>query len=85
MVLHVGNGLSTSPFLTHVLCTDCRLAMYGKTLHTPALEITGAERSLMPPAVPVKRRNAKRVVPSTEFTITHSKAHDVVHTAGESM
>ncbi|MCI4378982.1 hypothetical protein PGIGA_G00222570 [Pangasianodon gigas] len=68
---------------------DCRLAMYGRTLHTPVLafvkELTGAERALMPPPVTVKRAKAKRVNHSAELTYAHIKAPVVLNTVGDSV
>ncbi|XP_047678152.1 leucine-rich repeat-containing protein 49 isoform X3 [Tachysurus fulvidraco] len=64
---------------------DCKLAMYGKTLHTPVLafmnEFTRAEHALMPPPVPVKKGKAKRVNPSALCTNAHSKALSVLNKA----
>ncbi|KAK2847843.1 hypothetical protein Q7C36_009525 [Tachysurus vachellii] len=66
---------------------DCKLAMYGKTLHTPVLafmnEFTRAEHALMPPPVPVKKGKAKRVNPSALCTNAHSKALSVLNKAGD--
>lgn len=73
--------ISTLPFITLVLCADCRLDTYSRALHTP--EFKSEERVPMPPPVTVKKGKAKRVNHSPELTYTHSKAHVVLNTVGE--
>lgn len=77
---------STLPFVTCILCADCRLARYGRTLHTTVLafekESKGTERALMPLPATVKKGKAKQVNHRAELTYTHSKAPVVLNTVG---
>ncbi|KAM9481659.1 leucine-rich repeat-containing protein 49 isoform 2-T2 [Clarias gariepinus] len=70
-----------------LLKQDCRLTMYSKNLHTPALgfvkEFTGTEHTLMPPQVTVKRGKAKRVSQGADLTYTPSMAPVILNPVGD--
>ncbi|XP_053356541.1 leucine-rich repeat-containing protein 49 [Clarias gariepinus] len=70
-----------------LLKQDCRLTMYSKNLHTPALgfvkEFTETEHTLMPPQVTVKRGKAKRVSQGADLTYTPSMAPVILNPVGD--